>query len=227
VLEAQQQAQAQAQGQQGQTSASQQPPTGQAQPQQPAIQIQTHNLPTQPVAQPLIAAVQLVNGVSTSPSPLQAVSSGSGTPVSINGNSSGSANGNTGAATQRPASGQNQETTATPSPLDSDTAAVITSIGARPVPSVYNAMQTLQSMFETSANEGVNVNVNPNGSTQTRFQATPQVCSPGNNGLFKRIDISSGNTPPTATATPDTPFSFAESPTRGYVSSPTIVKGWA
>ena len=68
---------------------------------------------------------------------------------------------------------QNQEVTTTPSPLDPDTAAVITSIGARPVASYYNAIQTLQSMFEV--NDGVTVNLN--GSTQTRFQATPQVCS--------------------------------------------------
>ena len=73
--------------------------------------------------------------------------------------------------TQRPASVQNQEATTTPSPLDPDTAAVITSLGSRPVASFYNAIQTLQSMFEI--NDGVTVN--PNGSTQTRFQATPQV----------------------------------------------------
>ena len=81
---------------------------------------------------------------------------------------------------QRPASVQNnQEATATPSPLDPDTAAVITSIGAQPVASYYNAIQTLQSMFEV--NDGVTIN--PNGSAQTRFQVTPQVgCVCG--GLF-------------------------------------------
>jgi len=72
---------------------------------------------------------------------------------------------------QRPASVQTQEATATPSPLDPDTAAVITSIGAQPVASYYNAIQTLQSMFEV--NDGVTIN--PNGSAQTRFQVTPQV----------------------------------------------------
>lgn len=161
-------AQAQAQGQQGQTPT---PQPGQAPPQQPAIQIQTHNLPAQPATQPLVTTMQFTNG--TPASPQQAVSSTSGTPVSVNGSASGSTNGNGGAAPQRPASVQNQETTATPSPLDPDTAAVIASIGGRPVPSYYNAMQTLQSMFEV--NEGVTVN--PNGSTQTRFQATPQVGS--------------------------------------------------
>ena len=85
----------------------------------------------------------------------------------------GSANGNGGVVTQRPASVQNQETTAPPSPLDPETAAVITSIGAQPVASFYNANLALQSMFE--ANDGVTVN--PNGSAQTRFQVTPQVCS--------------------------------------------------
>jgi len=172
ALEAQQQAQVQAQGQ-GQTPTPQQLQAGQAQPQQPAIQIQTHNLPTQPAAQPLITTMQFTNGSSASPPPPQSVSSSSGTPVSINGNSNGSANGNGGATTQRPASVPNQETTAASPPLDPDTAAVITSIGARPVASYYNAMQTLQSMFEV--NDGVTVN--PNGSTQTRFQATPQVRS--------------------------------------------------
>jgi hypothetical protein len=73
---------------------------------------------------------------------------------------------------QRPASVQNQE--GTPTPLDPDTAAVIASISSRPVAYYNNPIQTLQSMFE--ANEGVTVN--PNGSTQTRFQATPQVRSP-------------------------------------------------
>jgi hypothetical protein len=170
VLEAQQQAQAQAQGQQGQSPAPQQPQTGQTQIQQPAIQIQTHNLPTQPATQPIVTTMQFANGTSASPTPQQAVSSSSGTPVSVN----GSANGNGGAATQRPASGQNQEATTMPSPLDPDAAATITSVGARPVASYYNALQTLQSMFE--ANDGVTVNPNPNGSTQTRFQATPQVC---------------------------------------------------
>ena len=74
---------------------------------------------------------------------------------------------------QRPALVQNQEATATatPSPLDPDTAAVITSIGAQPVASYYNAIKTLQSMFEV--NDGVTIN--PNGSAQTRFQVTPQV----------------------------------------------------
>ena len=170
VLEAQQQAQAQAQGQQGQSPAPQQPQTGQTQLQQPTIQIQTHNLPTQPAAQPLITTMQFANGTSASPPPQQTVSSNSGTPVSVN----GSANGNGGAAAQRPTSGQNQETTTITSPLDPDAAAVITSLGARPVASYYNALQTLQSMFE--ANDGVTANPNPNGSTQTRFQATPQVC---------------------------------------------------
>ena len=74
---------------------------------------------------------------------------------------------------QRPTLVQNQEATATatPSPLDPDTAAVITSIGAQPVASYYNAIKTLQSMFEV--NDGVTIN--PNGSAQTRFQVTPQV----------------------------------------------------
>lgn len=171
ALEAQQQVQAQAQGQQGQTPAPQQLQPGQAQPQQPAIQIQTHSLPTQPAAQPLVTTMQFTNGSSSSSPPQQAVSSTSGTPVSVNGNSSGSANGNGGAVTRGTGSAQNQEATATPSPLDPDTAAVITSLGARPVASYYNAIQTLQSMFEI--NDGVTVN--PNGSTQTRFQATPQV----------------------------------------------------
>jgi hypothetical protein len=146
VLE--QQAQAQGQGQPGQTPA----------PQQPTIQVQTQNLP-QPV--------QFANGTSTSPPPLQAVSSTSGTPVSA----SGSVNGNGGPAVQRSTPVQSQDATTTTPPLDADTAAVITSIGARPVASYYNAMQTLQSMFEI--NDGVTVNAN--GSTQTRFQATPQV----------------------------------------------------
>ncbi|KAF9644037.1 hypothetical protein BDM02DRAFT_3190961 [Thelephora ganbajun] len=168
ALEAQQ-AHAQAQGQQVQTPAPQQLQPGQTQPQQPAIQIQTHNLPAQPAAQPLITTIPLANGTSASPPPQQAVSSTSGTPVSVNGNSNGSANGNGGAVTQRPASVQNQEATATPSPLDPDTATAITSISARPV-AYYNAIQTLQSMFEI--NDGVTVN--PNGSAQTRFQATPQ-----------------------------------------------------
>ena len=170
VLEAQQKAQAQAQGQQGQTPAPQQVQSGQGQPQQPAIQIQTHNLPTQPVAQPLITTMQFANGKSASPPPQQSVSSNSGTPVSINGSSSGSGSGNGGAVIQRSVSAQNQEATSTQSPLDSDTTAVTTSIGARPY---YNAVHSLQSMFE--ANDGVTVN--PNGSTQTRFQVTPQVCS--------------------------------------------------
>jgi hypothetical protein len=85
MLEAQQQAQAQAQGQQGQTPVPQQVQSGQAQPQQPAIQIQTHNLPGQPVAQPLVTAMQFANGKSASPPPQQTVPSNSGTPVSING----------------------------------------------------------------------------------------------------------------------------------------------
>lgn len=170
VLEAQQQAQAQAQGQQTQTPTPQQPQSGQTQPQQPTIQIQTHNLSTQPVAQPLVTMMRFADGSSASPPPQQATPSNSGTPVSVNGNSNGNANGNAGAATQRPASGQNQE--AISSPLDPDTAAVITSIGARPVASYYNAIQALQSMFE--ANDGVTVSPNPGGSTQTRFQATPQ-----------------------------------------------------
>lgn len=173
VLEAQQQAQAQAQGHQGQAPAPQQVQPGQAQPQQTATQIQTHNLPAQPAAQPLAATMQFANGKSASPPPHQAVSSNSGTPVSINGGSNGSANGNGGAMTQRPASVQNQEATSAQSPLDPETATVITSIGTRPVASYYNAIQTLQSMFE--AND--NLAVNPNGSTQTRFQATPQVRS--------------------------------------------------
>jgi len=164
ALDAQQQAQIQAQGQPG-TPASRQIQTGQ----QPAIQIQTHNLPSQPATQPLVAAVQFANGTSGSPPPQQAVSSTSGTPVSINGSASGSTNGGT--VVQRPASVQNQEATATPSPLDPDTAAVITSIGAQPVASYYNALKTLQSMFEV--NDGVTIN--PNGSAQTRFQVTPQV----------------------------------------------------
>ena len=164
ALEAQQQAQVQAQGQ---TPAQ----SGQTQPQQSAVQIQ--NLPIQPATQPLVTTIQLANGSSASPPPQQAVSSNSGTPVSINGSSNGSTNGNGGAATQRPASAQNQEATATSPPLDPDTATVITSIGVRPVASYYNAMQTLQSMFEI--NDGVTVN--PNGSSQTRFQATPQVGS--------------------------------------------------
>jgi len=171
ALEAQQQAQVQAQGQQGQTSTPQQLQPGQAQTQQPAIQIQTHNLPTQSATQPLVTTMQFTNGTSASPPPQQAVSSTSGTPVSANSSTNG--NGNGGVATQRPTSGQNQEATAPASPLDSDTAAVITSIGARPVASYYNAIQTLQSMFEI--NDGVTVN--SNGSTQTRFQATPQVRS--------------------------------------------------
>ena len=171
VLEAQQQAQAQAQSQQGQTPSPQQHQPGQTQTQQPAIQIQTHNLPTQPAAQPLVTTMQFANGTSGSPPPQQAVSSSSGAPVSITANSSGSSNGSAVAVTQRPGSVQNQEVTATPPPLDPDTAAVITSIGARPVASYYNAIQTLQSMFEV--NDGVTVN--PGGSTQTRFQATPQV----------------------------------------------------
>ena len=169
ALEAQQQAQAQSQ--QGQTPAPQQLQPGQTQPQQTTVQIQ--NLPVQPAAQPLVTTIQLANGSSASPPPQQAVSSNSGTPVSINGSSNGSTNGNGGAATQRPAPVQNQEATTTPSPLDSDTAAVITSIGVRPVASYYGAMQTLQSMFEI--NDGVTVN--SNGSSQTRFQATPQVGS--------------------------------------------------
>ena len=171
VLEAQQQAQAQVQSRQGQTPSPQQPQPGQTQPQQPVIQIQTHNVSTQPATQPLITSVQFANGISASP-PQQAVSSGSGTPVSTNGSSNGGANGSGGTATQRPASAQNQEATATPSPLDPDTADVITSIGARPA-AYYNAIQTLQSMFELNDS----VTINPNGSTQTRFQATPQVCS--------------------------------------------------
>lgn len=169
ALDAQQQAQTQAPAQQGQTPA---PQPGQTQPQPPAIQIQTHNLPTQSTTQPLVTTMQFTNGTSASPPPQQAVSSTSGTPVSVNGSASGSTNGSGGTVTQRPASVQNQEATATPSPLDPDTAAVVTSIGARPVASYYTAIQTLQSMFEI--NEGVTVN--PNGSTQTRFQATPQVC---------------------------------------------------
>ena len=173
ALEAQQQAQAQAQGQQTQTPTAQQPQSGQTQPQQPVIQIQTHNLSTQPAAQPLVTMMRFADGSSASPPPQQATSSNSGTPVSVNGNSNGSTNGNTGAVTQRPGSGQNQEATAISSPLDPDTAAVITSLGARPVASYYNAMQALQSMFE--ANDGVAVGSNPNGGTQTRFQATPQV----------------------------------------------------
>ena len=164
VLEAQQQAQAQAQGHQGQSSTQQVQP-GQAQPQQPAIQIQTQNLPAQPVAQPLVTTMQFANGKSASPPPQQTISSGSGTPVSINGGS----NGNGGAATQRPGSVQNQERTSTQSPPDLDTASTI---GARPVASYYSAIQSLQSMFEPIDS----VTVNPNGSTQTRFQATPQVC---------------------------------------------------
>lgn len=171
VLEAHQQAQAQ--GQQTRTPTPQQPQSGQTQPQQPAIQIQTHNLSTQPVAQPLVTTMRFADGSSASPPPQQVTSSNSGTPVSVNGNSNGNANGNAGAATQRPASGQNQEATAISSPLDPDTAAVITSLGARPVASYYNAIQALQSMFE--ANDGVVVSPNQNGSTQTRFQATPQV----------------------------------------------------
>lgn len=172
ALEAQQQVQAQAQGQQGQTPTPQQP--GAAQPQS-AIQVQTNNLGTQPATQPLVTTMQFANGASASPPPQQSVSSSSGTPVSINGSSSGSANGNGngngGAVTQRPASVQNRDATMSPSPLDPDTSAVITSIGARPVASYYTAMQTLQSMFEVDGG----VTVNPNGSTQTRFQATPQV----------------------------------------------------
>lgn len=171
VLEAQQQAQAQGQGQQGQTS----PTTvAQTQPQQPAIQIQTHNLPTQPAAQPIVTTVQFANGTSGSPPPQQSISSNSGTPASVSTNSNGSAGGNGPATAQRPASVPGQEAAATSSPLDPDTAAVITSIGARPVASYYNAMQTLQSMFEV--NDGV---VNSNGGTQSRFQATPQVRNHG------------------------------------------------
>ena len=173
VLEAQQQAQAQAQGQQAQTSAPQQVQPGQAQPQQPTIQIQTHSLPTQQAAQPLVTTMQFANGKSASPPPQQAVSSSSGTPVSTSAGSSGSANGNGAAVTQRLGPVQNQEATSTQSPLESDTAAVISSIGTRPVASYYNAIQTLHSMFE--ANDGVTVN--PNGSAQTRFQVTPQVRS--------------------------------------------------
>lgn len=174
VLEAQQQAQAQAQGQQGQSPVPQQVQPGQSQPQQSAIQIQTHNLPTQSTAQPLVTTMQFTNGKSASPPPPQTVSSNSGTPVSINGGSSGSSNGNGGVVvTQRPGSVQNQE--GTPTPLDPDTAAVMASIGSRPVAYYNNAIQTqtMHSIFE--ANEGVTVN--PNGSTQTRFQATPQVCN--------------------------------------------------
>ena len=171
ALDAQQQAQAQAQAQQGQTPAPRQLQSGQTQPQQPAIQVQTHNLPTQPATQPLVTTMQFTNGTSASPPPQQSVSSTSGTPVSINGGASGNTNGGGGAVTQGPASAQNQGVTATSSPLDSDAAAVITSIGgAQPVP-YFNAIQTLQSMFEV--NDGVTIN--PNGSAQTRFQATPQV----------------------------------------------------
>jgi hypothetical protein len=172
VMEAQQQAQVQAQGHQGQTPVPQQVQPGQAPTQQSAIQIQTHNLPTQPAAQPFVTTMQFLNGKSASPSP-QTVTSTSGTPVSINGGSNGSANGNGGAVIQRPASVQNPEATSTQSPLDPETAAVIASIGSRPTAYYNNTIQTLQSMFETNES----VTVNPNGSTQTRFQATPQVRS--------------------------------------------------
>ena len=209
VLEAQQ-AQVQAQAQ---TQTPQQPQTGQTQPQQPTVQVQTHN-PPQPSTQPLVAAVQLTNGASASPPPQQAASSGSGTPVSVSGNSSGSTNGNGGAVSQRPT--PNQEATATSPPLDPETAAVMTSIGARPVASYYNAMQTLQSMFEV--NEGVTVSLNANGSAQTRFQATPQVRGPFVNYFcYKVTNIFSGSASSANTALP-----FTKPCARGHISPVTM-----
>lgn len=167
ALEAQQQAQAQAQGQQGQTPAPQQLQPGQTQPQQPAIQVQVQNS-TQPTTQPLVTTMQFTNSLSASP-PQQTVSPSSGTPGSIN----GSSNGNGGATIQGPASVQNQVAITTPSPLEPDTTDAATSVGTLPTASYLNAIQTLQSMFEV--NDGATVN--PNGSAQTRFQATPQVCT--------------------------------------------------
>lgn len=161
ALEAQQQAQAQAQGQ-GQAQ------PGQAQPQQPAIQVQVQNPPTQPTTQPLVTTMQFTNSMSASP-PQQTVSPNSGTPGSIN----GSSNGGGGATTQGPALVQNQVAITTPSPLEPDTTDAAASIGTLSTAPYFNVVPTLQSMFEI--NDGATVN--PNGSAQTRFQATPQVCT--------------------------------------------------